>query len=524
MDTVGGTLPIALAVKVTDALNNPVSGVTITWTVTGGGGSRERPDVSVQRFRPGPHELDAGHDGDPDRQHADAERHGRGLGSQLPGHGASRLGERRAVHGGRGARLHRCGRGASTITVTARDGFGNVIPGKAVVLVATGTGNALTQPAGNTGANGVATGSLTSTVAETKTVTATVGGVAVTQTAPFVVTAGAASTANSTVATSSGTVASGANVTLTLQAKDAAGNNLTSGGLLVAFTASGGTSTGTISSTTDNGNGTYTASFTGVAAGTATTIHATIGGGAVTSALPTVTVTPGAAATATSAVTVSSGTVASGSSVTLTLQAKDANGNNLTGGGLTVAFSASGGTSTGTIGTVVDSLNGRYVATFTGVTAGTATTIGATINTAAVTSTLPTVTVTAGTARQLVFTTEPAGASAGTPFGVVVTARDSVGNTATGFTGGVTVAITPGTGKAGAALRGSATVPAVSGVATFSGLSVDSVGTGYTLTASATGPRRRRQQRVRRHGGAGRRPGLHGAASGDRRGGRRHSA
>ncbi len=78
---------------------------------------------------------------------------------------------------------------------------------------------------------------------------------------------------------------------------------------------------------------------------------------------------------------------------------------------------------------------------------------------------------------------------------MTVTARDSLGNTATGFTGTVTLAITGGTGKAGAALRGGKSVAAVAGVATFSGLSVDSVGTGYTLTASATRPGQRHDAR-----------------------------
>jgi hypothetical protein len=43
-----------------------------------------------------------------------------------------------------------------------------------VVLAATGTGNTLTQPVGPTNASGVATGTLSATVAESKTVTATV--------------------------------------------------------------------------------------------------------------------------------------------------------------------------------------------------------------------------------------------------------------------------------------------------------------------------------------------------------------
>src|SRR5439155_14608600 len=60
--------------------------------------------------------------------------------------------------------------GTSTITVTAKDGVGNPIQGATVVLAATGTGNTLTQPSATTNASGVATGTLSSTVAEDKIV------------------------------------------------------------------------------------------------------------------------------------------------------------------------------------------------------------------------------------------------------------------------------------------------------------------------------------------------------------------
>jgi hypothetical protein len=68
---------------------------------------------------------------------------------------------------------------------------------------------------------------------------------------------------------------------------------------------------------------------------------------------------------------------------------------------------------------------------------------------------------------------------------VEVTARDPFGNRATGFTGQVTVAI--GTNPSGGTLSGTLQVNAVAGVATFSNLSINLAGTGYTLTASATG-------------------------------------
>src|SRR5204863_4878941 len=68
---------------------------------------------------------------------------------------------------------------------------------------------------------------------------------------------------------------------------------------------------------------------------------------------------------------------------------------------------------------------------------------------------------------------------------VQVAARDALGNTATAFRGNVTVAIA--TNPAGGTLMGTATVAAVSGVATFSTLSIDRTGTGYTLAATAAG-------------------------------------
>jgi len=75
------------------------------------------------------------------------------------------------------------GSGSATITVTVRDAFSNPISGAAVNLAASGGGNALTQPAGPTDASGVATGALSSTATGSKTVSATAGGVAITQTA-----------------------------------------------------------------------------------------------------------------------------------------------------------------------------------------------------------------------------------------------------------------------------------------------------------------------------------------------------
>jgi protocatechuate 3,4-dioxygenase beta subunit len=94
------------------------------------------------------------------------------------------------------------GSAPSTITVTVRDGFGNPVSGSTVVLTATGAGNSLIQPAGPTNSSGVATGTLGSTVAETKTISATAGGTPITQTATVTVTPAPAGAVSHTLLTS----------------------------------------------------------------------------------------------------------------------------------------------------------------------------------------------------------------------------------------------------------------------------------------------------------------------------------
>ena len=116
-------------------------------------------------------------------------------------------------------------------------------------------------------------------------------------------------------------------------------------------------------------------------------------------------------------------------------------------------------------------------------------------NLVATASGLPNVTSTAfsivpGTATRLAFTVPPSNTPAGATIQppVQVTAYDAVGNRATNFMGSVVVAIghnggllLPGT------LSGGGPVAAVNGVASFSNLSIDVAGNGYTLIATIVG-------------------------------------
>jgi hypothetical protein len=84
-------------------------------------------------------------------------------------------------------------------------------------------------------------------------------------------------------------IGSGGKVTVTFTARDAFGSQELTGGLAVAFAVKG-SAKGTLGKVTDNHNGTYTAAFTGNAAGS-DTITATINGKPLTSKAPKITVT-----------------------------------------------------------------------------------------------------------------------------------------------------------------------------------------------------------------------------------------
>ncbi len=84
-----------------------------------------------------------------------------------------------------------------------------------------------------------------------------------------------------------------------------------------------------------------------------------------------------------------------------------------------------------------------------------------------------------------VMTQPPAVATVGVGFGLVVAAEDPSGGIDPDFTGSVTISLLDNPG--GATLGGTLTVTAQYGVAAFSGLTLDEVGTGYTLQATTSG-------------------------------------
>jgi len=281
----------------------------------------------------------------------------------------------------------------------------------------------------------------------------------------------------------------GAAITPVVQVTAQDGNGNTATGFTGNVTVAIGTnpSTGTLAGTLTHAAVGGVATFSGLSidkVGTGYTLTAT-GAGSTTSAAFNIT-----AGTATALVfSVEPTNAVAGAAITPAVQvtALDASNNTATGftGGITVAIGTnpSGGTLAGTL--THAAVGG--VATFSGLSidkAGTGYTLTAT---GAGSTTSAAFNITAGTATQLVFSVQPSSTTAGgaiTP-AVQVTALDASNNTATGFTGNVTVAI--GTNPSGGTLAGTLSHAAVGGVATFSGLSIDKAGTGYTLTATGAG-------------------------------------
>jgi alpha-tubulin suppressor-like RCC1 family protein len=152
---------------------------------------------------------------------------------------------------------------------------------------------------------------------------------------------------------------------------------------------------------------------------------------------------------------------------------------------ITIANNAGGGTLGGTAtATVVDG-----VATFSTLNIN-KTGTGYTLTAAPTSGTLTSATstgfnITPASADRLAFIIPPSNITAGAPISpaVQVEVRDALGNRAVGSSAPVTLGI--GTNPSSGTLSGTKTVNAINGVASFSGLSVDKVGTGYTLTATS---------------------------------------
>ncbi len=239
------------------------------------------------------------------------------------------------------------------------------------------------------------------------------------------------------VSVTSSTVVSGSTDTVNITVKNIYGDVVAGiPSSYFSLSLTGGQSTATFGPVTPAGSpGVYTATLTGVKAGTASKVTVVVNGVTVTSQ-PSVTVTPGGIDGGMSTANFANATDASGKTDLVTIVVKDSAGNGipgLTNGSFNLSLS--GGTSTGTFGVVTGSSTpGVYTANFTGALAGTASTLTVNVNGIQIAS-QPLVTVVPGAVsatNSTVSLASPTNAS-GTTDQLTIVVKDAAGNAVTGL-------------------------------------------------------------------------------------------
>ncbi|GEM_PF-2067155 len=220
------------------------------------------------------------------------------------------------------------------------------------------------------------------TTAGTATVSATIDGNNVTDTATVQFVPGTANTGTTTITPAdSSLVANGiANTLVTVQTVDVNGNALITGGDIVVLSSTNGTLTGV----TDLGDGRYTATLTApITLGSATITGTLNGFSIVDNAVVNFVVGTADAANTTLSANLPTIIADAATVSTLTIQTFDANGNILITGGDTVVLNAT----SGSLSSVTDNLDGSYTATLQSTSSASSATISGTLNSVAMSDT-----------------------------------------------------------------------------------------------------------------------------------------
>ncbi|HKC46486.1 MAG TPA: hypothetical protein VKB63_02715, partial [Gemmatimonadales bacterium] len=390
---------------------------------------------------------------------------------------------------------------APAVRVTARDAFGNTASAFTGDVTATIQNN----PGGGTlsgttvipAVAGVATFSTLSIDKAGSGYTISVASTGLTgaTSAPFDILVGAASRLVFTVQPGTTTAGAVMSPALVVTAQDAGSNIVTTytGTVAVAITPGTGTSGAALSGTASIAAVSGAATFPDLSinkSGSGYTLSATATGltGATSSSF---TINPGSATQL--VITVQPTNTAAGAAITPAVQvtARDALGNTATGFTQDVAVAIQANPSSGTLSGTTTVTAAAGVASFSTLSidkAGSGYTLAVSTAAGGVSgATSNAFSVLVGAAAKLVFTVQPVSTVAGTTItpAIQVAAQDAGGNPVPSFTGTVTMAITPGSGTAGATLTGTTAVAAVGGTAAFSTLKINKTGAAYTLTASA---------------------------------------
>ncbi|SEU30768.1 Ig-like domain (group 1) [Stigmatella erecta] len=373
----------------------------------------------------------------------------------------------------------------TSITLTARDAFGNPVAGQTIRFAASGTLNVLSSEAGVTDAQGTFTTELRSTRAELKTVTATLAGMALPP-APAVtfIPGPAARLAFLTQPPETASVGQVLSPAVRVQAFDAHDNAVQASGLAVTVAlvaTNGATLQGTAARTTATGVATFD-DLSLQQPGTDYRLSASAGGLPPVQSEPFDVVSSQPDLSKTTVEVSKSPVVADGvDTTTVTVTVRDMYGNPLAGHAVGMSVSGTGNVLSAPGGT--SGTDGKVSAVLSS-TVAEAKTVEATLA-GTVLAPHPEVMFVPGPPARLVFATQPPPT---TPAGqalspaVRVQVLDAHGNPVVFPALTVTVALVA---TNGAILQGTAAQPSAASVAAFNDLSLQQAGTGYRLSASA---------------------------------------
>jgi LysM repeat protein len=379
------------------------------------------------------------------------------------------------------------------LTITAEAGSGAVDPnfsGTVTLALAANPGGAtLGGTLTGTAVGGVATfsGLTLNKASSGYTLSATAGGLPAATTGPIAV-APAAATQLVVTTPPPAVVTAGAGFGLAVSAWDAFGNVATtySGSVTLALAASPG---GAILRGTTTVNATAgVASFTGLTLNKAASGYVLVASGGTLSMATTSSIQVVAAAASQWVITTQPpATATAGSPFSLTVTAEDSNGNVDTTIGSSVSLTLGANPGAATLGGTTTLSATAGDASFTGLTlnrAASGYTLFASGGTLSAATTSSMAIVPAAAAQWVITTQPPTSVAVGAPFGLAVTAEDSFGNVNTSFNNSVALAL--GSNPGNAALGGTVTRNATSGLATFTGLTLNQAGAGYTVMASGS--------------------------------------
>jgi hypothetical protein len=373
-----------------------------------------------------------------------------------------------------------------SVTVTLRDSFNNITTGTNAVTVALGA-----NPGG-----GTLSGTLTRNVSGNTatfddlsiqkagvgyTLVATSPGLASATTDAFTIVAGAA--ANIAIVqgdNGGGQVGMASSPTPQVRVTDANGNNVEGATVTYTVLSGGGSTTPPNGAVTSDANGLATLGswILGPTIGT-NTLEARL------DATHAVTFTATGSSLAVATIAIVSGNnqsaVVNQAFSPFVVHVEDANGNPVEGARVDWTLTGSGALSANP--STTDATGNASTTLTLGATAGPVSATAKVSNGQQVTFTG---TAQPSSAAVVAFTSQPSNTVAGATMApVVVAVRDFFGNTVT--TSSAAVTLTIGTNPGSGTLGGTVTRNAVNGVATFSDLSINRVGTGYTLSAASTG-------------------------------------